>query len=63
LKAVHHILVSSAEISCAELSCAFNSGFDTVSLHRPTTIGIAPAIKLSANRNVENVVPLSSGAS
>jgi hypothetical protein len=32
LKAVHHILVSSAETRRA-----FNSGFDRVYLHRPTS--------------------------
>jgi hypothetical protein len=31
LKAVHHILVSSAETKGA-----FHTGFDTVNLHRPT---------------------------
>jgi hypothetical protein len=33
LKAVYHILVSSAETIGA-----FNSGFDTVNLHRPTGV-------------------------
>jgi hypothetical protein len=33
LKAVHHILVSSAETRRA-----FNSSFDTVNLHRPTVV-------------------------
>jgi hypothetical protein len=33
LKAVHHILISSAETRRA-----FNSGFDRVNLHRPTVV-------------------------
>jgi hypothetical protein len=36
MKAVHHILVSSAETRRA-----FNTGFDTVNLHRPTTLSPA----------------------
>jgi len=59
LKAVHHILASSAETIGA-----FNTGLDTVNLHRPTVAMatpvsgtekcVAPAVKL---------VPLCSGAS
>jgi hypothetical protein len=46
LKAVHQILVSSAETRRG-----FNSGFDTVNLHRPTGVrgagrldGVSPAV-------------------
>jgi len=37
LKAVHHILASSAETIGA-----FNTGFDTVNLHRPTAAAVDP---------------------
>jgi hypothetical protein len=40
LKAVHHILVSSAETWRA-----FNSGFDTVNLHRPAAAAAAAAAR------------------
>jgi hypothetical protein len=44
LLAVHHILVSSAETIGA-----FNTGFDTANLHRPTTALIIAGLMRSSH--------------
>ena len=51
---VHHILVSSAETRRA-----FNTGFDTVNLHRPTkmTAG-APAEEVAVTPEAAAVTPV-----
>jgi hypothetical protein len=53
LKAVHHISVSSAATRRA-----FNSGFDAVNLHRPTTVlytarGLRASVQTLAAAQVE----------
>jgi len=58
LKAFHHIIVSSAETTGT-----FNTGFDTVNLHRPTMQSLQPQGPSVQGRNLDLKAKLQSSFS